>query len=178
MRENFQGWSSSLAWNQALTTLPFKIPVALAMWNQVGSECSYSRHYKCHLNTDVDWHQLSSSYARMRFSAGTYTSYGSWFQLYPVLLHTSSMWIQPRCSVWSFLFLSIIPHTQRMPSFSVAFRQTRTRRFLVIHIFYLLIIRRKRVRVFQCRNHIPPICSVSYLHLIDLILATNIMTHR
>jgi len=36
----------------------------------------------------------------MRFSPGTYTSYGSWYQLYPELLHTSSMWIQPGCSCY------------------------------------------------------------------------------
>ena len=56
MRENLQGGSSLFAGNQVLNTILFKIPVALAMWNQVGSECKLSRHWKSVFNAEADWH--------------------------------------------------------------------------------------------------------------------------
>ena len=138
MREDLQGWSPSFARNQHLTIILFKIPVALAMWNQVGSECRFFfdvskviltfMYISCPSHTHVCIFQ--QEYIRSMVLG---------FQLYPESLHTSSMWIQPRCSV-CFHFLSSIPHTDRMPSFSATIRQTRTPQSLVIHIYLFCLL--------------------------------------
>ena len=112
----------SFAWSQVLTTLLFKIPVALAMWNQVGSECRFSRHKESELITEVDWHVSCPPHTHVCV-----------FQqecIRPMVLGFSfirSCCISALCghnpdALYVSFFLSSIPYTEKMPLFSVAFR--------------------------------------------------------